>query len=319
MYRRFRRDFAREEGEGRLAAFKRTVARAHGLNREQGVDCRDLFDDPNCVFGIGKFADRLPEELARTSAGFRRGPSAAGAPVLAADEEGPLPERLDWRAEGAVTQVRDQGECGGCWAYSAVEAIESAVWMKTKRLGNLSTQQVLSCDTGDHGCKGGDPTRAYDYVKSAGGIDSAEDYPETSPRTGATGKCSWDRKAAARVSGFEWAVPPCDDGCTQQSEEALARALAKRGPLSVCVNIEGWHDYKRGVFSRFCEGGAFALSHCVLLVGYDLQEKYWLVRNQWGRDWGEEGYMRLAMFQRNLCGIADHATAATVAADELLV
>merc|ERR1712019_198723 len=150
------------------------------------------------------------------------------------------------------------------------------------KLPILSTQQIISCDKTDDGCDGGNTETAYSYVKKAGGLDTAKDYPDKSHVSGNTGKCHWDKKEAAKVTGFTYAVPECKRGkCKNQDEDGLAAA---------------------------------DLDHCVQLVGYDKSGPvpYWIVRNSWNTDWGIDGYMHLKMGS-NLCGVADDATIASVA------
>jgi len=232
------------------------------------------------------------------------------------------PTKVDWSQKGAVSKVKDQGMCGSCWAYSATQGIESAVFMATGKLPPpLSPQQIISCDRNlAAGCSGGDLPTALNYVKNAGGIDSAADYPSTSADSGKNGTCKWDKKELAKVSGFKYALPPCRNGtCANQDENVLAAALAKFGPLSVCVNAgDGhWEFYEQGMIwppaAHPCSGAAKEIDHCVQLVGYDrsTDKPYWKVRNSWGEVWGDEGYMRL-QFGVNACGIADEAVIVNV-------
>jgi len=298
----------------RFRAFEHNVLRAHADNLEQGVHCTDLFDDENCVFGITKFSDLFADEFAATRLGYKRNATPATAHVLPVDGLPAAPDAKDWRKAGAVTKVKDQGQCGSCWAFSTTEEIESAVFMATGTLETLSTQQIISCDKKDLGCNGGDTVTAYAYVEKAGGLDVASDYPDRSHVSGRTGKCTWDKKKAAKVTGFTYATKPCNRGaCKNQDEDALATALAAKGPVSICVNAgdSGWQNYKRGVYSKRCSGASDDLDHCVQLVGYDKSGStpYWIVRNSWNTDWGIDGYMHLAM-GRNLCGVADEATIA---------
>jgi len=153
------------------------------------------------------------------------------------------PDSVDWSTKGAITPVKNQGQCGDCWAFATTEGIESAVFMKTKSLIALSEQQITSCDTDVNGCSGGDPQPALDYVKKAGGIDLQSDYPDTSPKNGATGNCSWNGKKAAVVHSWRYAVPNCDSGsCSNQDENAVAAAIAKYGPLTICLNAGPWNN-----------------------------------------------------------------------------
>merc|ERR1712232_1320002 len=192
-------------------------------------------------------------------------------------------------------------------AFSTTEGIESAVYMASKHLPILSTQQIISCDKQDDGCDGGDLPSALKYVEKAGGIDTSQDYPDKSHNSGKTGKCKWDKKEVVKVTGYKYAIPPCDSGaCKNQKESDMMAALNTYGPLSVCVNAESWDNYSGGIYKKKCSGAARSLDHCVQLVGYDKSQNYWKVRNSWAADWGEEGFIRLPMGE-NACGIADEA------------
>merc|ERR1711881_231247 len=147
-----------------------------------------------------------------------------------------------------------------------------------------------------------------DYVKSAGGIDTEQDYPDTSADSGRTGRCKSFQKKV-KVTGYKYAIPPCDSGaCKNQKESDMMAALNTFGPLSVCVNAD-WDTYSSGIYTKKCSGKYNDLDHCVQLVGYDTtgSQSYWKVRNSWASDWGESGYIRLPMGE-NACGIADEAT-----------
>jgi C1A family cysteine protease len=246
--------------------------------------------------------------------GFVRMPRESNAAVEVAEITDEMwaaaPDSLDWSAKGATTPVKDQGQCGSCWAYSATEGIESGLFMASGKLEKLSEQQIVSCDKTDGGCDGGDLPTAFDYVKKAGGIDTQSDYPDSSSDSGKTGRCkSFEKKV--KVTGYKYAIPPCDSGaCKNQKESDLMAALNTYGPLSVCVNANDWDDYSSGVYKKKSSGKASMLDHCVQLVGYDKSENYWKVRNSWAADWGEDGFIRLPMGE-NACGIADEATYVT--------
>jgi C1A family cysteine protease len=221
-----------------------------------------------------------------------------------------VPDSLDWSAKGATTPVKDQGDCGSCWAYSATEGIESGLFMTTGTLEELSEQQIISCDKVDGGCDGGDLPTAFEYVEKAGGIDTESDYPDSSASSGNTGRCKSFKKKV-QVTGYKYAIPPCDSGaCKNQKESDMMAALNTYGPLSVCVNAESWDNYSGGIYKKKCSGAARNLDHCVQLVGYDKSANYWKVRNSWAADWGEDGFIRLPMGE-NACGIADEATYVT--------
>lgn len=219
------------------------------------------------------------------------------------------PAALDWSTKGATTAIKDQGDCGSCWAYSATEGIEAGVYMQTGEKIKLSNQQIISCDNSDDGCDGGDLPTAFQYVKKNGGIDTQSDYPDTSAKKGKDGKCNKNAKKVVKVTDYEYAVPPCTGGaCKNQKESDMMAALNSFGPLSVCVNANDWDDYSHGVYTAKCNGKYNQLDHCVQLVGYDTTAStpFWKVRNSWAADWGESGFIRLPMGE-NACGIADEA------------
>lgn len=260
-------------------------------------------------------------------------------PVTEADIAA-TPSSIDWSAKGATTAVKDQGTCGSCWAYSTTEGIESAVYMAQGKLVELSPQQIISCDTTDGGCDGGDLPTAFKYVESAGGIDSVADYPESSKygpanyyyygtegkdslgTEGPTGNCTWDGKKVASVTSWKYAVAPCTSGaCDKQDENALAAVIAQNGPVSICVNAQTWDSYSGGILQGDCSSAYSDMDHCVQLVGYDLEAKYWKVRNSWGSSWGENGFIRLP-FGVNSCSVASEAvlpTASLVEVDSVVV
>jgi len=233
------------------------------------------------------------------------------------------PDAIDWSTRGATTPVKDQGICGDCWAFSAVEGVESALFMSTGKLVGLSEQQVTSCDTVDLGCHGGDPANAFEYIMEAGGLALQVDYPDTSPASGDTGECAWDASKAAVVADYNYAIPPCVEGwCDGQDEDALAAAVAEHGPLSVCVNAATWPTVgdegklwtTEEVWTGDCPHSAADLDHCVQLVGYDrtAPTPYWKIRNSWTSQWAEQGFLRLP-FGKNACGIANEAYVLRVA------
>jgi len=224
------------------------------------------------------------------------------------------PSSIDWSELGATTPVKDQGQCGSCWAYSTTEGIESAIYMAQGTLPELAVQQIISCDKTDGGCQGGDLPTAFDYVQNtAGGIDSDSDYPQTSNVRGRTGHCKWDGNQVASVTSWKYAVPPCTGGaCDNQDEAALAAVVAKSGPVSICVNAASWDPYTSGVFTGDCNPAYNDMDHCVQLVGFDTAAStpYWKVRNSWSADWGEAGFIRLP-YGVNACSVASEAVLPT--------
>jgi len=270
-----------------------------------------LNKDGRNVYGVTKFSDMSPAEFKKQYLGFN--PTKAPKPTkakIAPAPKSPNATSADWRDKGAVTAVKDQQQCGSCWAFSATEQIESNWFLAGNDLIELSPQQIVSCDTTDAGCSGGWTTSAYQYVQGAGGLDLDSDYPYTSG-AGDSGTCDDPLPAnpTATISGFSYAIPPCQDDCTNQDEDTMADVLAATSPLSICVDAETWQDYSSGILSDNCPSAYTDLDHCVQAVGFDTTgtTPYWIVRNSWNTDWGEEGFIRIAMGS-NLCGVGDLAT-----------
>jgi len=216
------------------------------------------------------------------------------------------PPAFDWRSKNAVTPVKDQGQCGSCWAFSVAETAESAYILAGKANATslrVSEQQIVDCDTMDGGCNGGNPETAWQYIISTGGLDSEASYPYTAE----DGTCAFKKQnVVATVGSWKYA-------CTQGDETTLQQNLLLK-PLSICVDAEYWSDYTSGVMTAWECAWVNELDHCVQLVGYsttDGSTPYWIVRNSWGESWGEKGYIRLAMGD-NTCGLTNEATIPSV-------
>ncbi|XP_059138684.1 procathepsin L-like [Physella acuta] len=212
-----------------------------------------------------------------------------------------LPAAVDWRYKGYVTPIKDQGECGSCWAFSAVGSLEGEHFKATGQLVSLSESQLLDCSMmwGSDGCDGGKMTQAFNFIKDDGGIDSAENYPYTPEEN----FCQNVRKpVAATVNGYV-CIPKGD-------EDALKEAVATIGPISVAIDADDptFALYKDGVYyTPNCSSST--LTHAVLVVGYGTLkgQDYWLVKNSYGTTWGKNGFMLLARNRDNHCGVASNA------------
>jgi len=217
-----------------------------------------------------------------------------------------LPKAIDWREKGIVGPVKNQGNCGSCWAFSATGALEAHYAKKYGRQIILSEQQLLDCSYGygDFGCSGGFPSRAFEYVRRSGGLDSAESYPYEMKSNG-TDSCRFRKTdAAARVHRVV--------NVTESNEHELQQAVAFEGPVTVAfVVTPDFRLYSGGVFSSPDCGSPKPkdLTHAVLVVGFGVTEdgiKYWIVKNSWGEGWGLHGYFFMER-GNNMCGISDCA------------
>ncbi|KAI4980744.1 hypothetical protein ZWY2020_021229 [Hordeum vulgare] len=216
-----------------------------------------------------------------------------------------IPSHIDWREKGAVTDVRNQGECGSCWAFAAAGAVEGLNMIKNNELLPLSVQELVDCRT-TKGCNGSNARQAFEYIIDTDGISSWEDNPYLG-RVGTVWNCH-DAKKIVVIGGYE-RVPP-------YNETALMQAVASQ-PVVVVVDSSGWKGLTtnpREVFRGPCNSN---LSHQVLLVGYGTEERYsdgrlndtinyWLIKNSWGRLWRDRGYIRIERGSEEdggLCGI----------------
>lgn len=206
---------------------------------------------------------------------------------------------IDWRqhSPAVLTPVKDQGQCGSCWAFSATEQIETDVAMATGHLYTLSPQQIVSCDKTDDGCNGGNTETAYDYVAEKG-MEAESSYPYTSGDSGRTGSCHY-REAREIVTIGSYSTV----SHSRRSEGKMLTQI-QRSPISVCVDASKWQTYSHGVLGRSCGN---QLDHCVQAVGYNAQHNYWIVRNSWNTDWGVNGYIYVKEGV-DACGIAKDAT-----------
>lgn len=204
-------------------------------------------------------------------------------------------DTIDWRKYNVVSPVQEQAMCGSCWAFAAVSAVESAWAIATGDLFKLSEQALLDCAREEpyhnDGCRGGTPEAAFDYV-AGHGLPLASHYPY---RAAQRRKCHLHAgKPKVQISDC-FSVHP-------HREDMMAAAILDHGPVTIGAAAKSWRHYRSGIFNGPCHG---QLDHSVVIVGLGQEgdEGFWLVKNSWGTDWGEEGYMRIKRGE-NLCGIS---------------
>jgi hypothetical protein len=251
--------------------------------------------DANLTFslGVNKFADLTSDEFKTLYLGLNV-LNASQCGIFSDEDVKDVPTLLDWRVKNAVTPVKDQGQCGSCWAFAVTETLESAYYIKTGDLEVLAPQELVDCDTNSFGCAGGYPELALQYVEEHGLVLESE-YPYTA----IDGVCKGKDSNYKMSQCFE--VPAND--------EALLQKAVVAAPLVVLIEADQrvFQFYQSGIITADVCGQN--LDHAVQLVGYGTDDDmdYWLVRNSWGVNWGEKGYVKL---QRNsdvtggTCGIA---------------
>jgi len=252
--------------------------------------------------GINQFADLTNEEFVQQFTGFK---AMDGLPESSVEIIGRRPAQIDWRQKNAVTPVKDQGQCGSCWAFSAIGTIEGAYAKKSGLLVSLSEQNLVDCSTYiNNGCNGGNPFVALLFTIQQGGIATEKSYPYEAQQAN---QCRYEGKeVGASISDAR--------RIKQGSEEDLQNALAEIGPVSVAIDAANpsFRFYKEGVYyEENCS--STNLNHGVLAVGYGTTRRffgqdYYIVKNSWGTGWGDSGYIKMAMNRNNHCGIASTAS-----------
>jgi C1A family cysteine protease len=247
--------------------------------------------------GMNQFGDLTTEEFGELYTGYNHVQSdfikSLNTEDLSAVE---VADSLDWEAKGAVTPVKNQGQCGSCWAFSTTGSTEGANFLKNGELISLSEQQLVDCagSYGNQGCNGGLMDYGFEYIIAKGSCKES-DYAYK----GTDGSCKTSCSPAVHLTGYK--------DVSAGSETDLMKAV-QSGPVSVAIEADqsGFQFYTSGVFDGNC---GKQLDHGVLLVGYgsDSGKDYWRVKNSWGESWGDKGYIRMIRGQ-DQCGIADSAS-----------
>lgn len=299
--------FSEEHESFRYEIFKSNLDLIEKHNEEYSMGLHSY------TLGVNPFADWTFKEFREIMFGTRRNMTLkkSSGTFMRLPKNVKIPETQDWRELGAVTPVKNQGRCGSCWAFSTTGSLEGAHFRTTGKLVSLSEQQLVDCSSkqGNNGCNGGLMDNAFKYIEDNGGLDTEDSYPYHAHNQ----KCHYKKDTVgATCSGFV-DVPA-------GQEDALKEAVATIGPVSVAIDAtEGkFMLYKEGVFvDDTCENGDNSLDHGVLVVGYGTETNpgklgdaadYWIVKNSWGPEWGEKGYIRMARNLNNMCGIATAAS-----------
>jgi C1A family cysteine protease len=286
---KFKKTYSPDEHTHRFKVFQANVAQAEERTRRA---------NGKTTFGITQFSDLTDKEFRDLYLMKPRVPSYPAAPFFNCSKTATRQSAIDWTTKGACTPVKNQGQCGSCWDFSATESVESAWFLAKGSLPVLSEQQTVDCDTTDQGCNGGWPYDAYQYMISAGGVESESDYPYDAQN----GQCQFNQAdVVATISSWNYVSQ-------DPSTESAMYSAIQSSPLSVCVDASNWSSYTGGIYPA--SDCTTSLDHCVQAVGIGQDgsgDTYWIVRNSWDVTWGINGFIWLPIGQ-NACGIAQVVT-----------
>jgi len=284
---KFNKQYSVEQVAAKFAVFEENLKTIQEHN-SKGADW---------FMAVNEFTDLTASEFSALYKGLlpRQNAYARSKNEYVAPQNVKIADSLNWVTKGAVTPVKDQGQCGSCWAFSTTGGVEAAVFLKSGTLTSVSEQQLVDCSKaeGNQGCNGGLMDDGFEYIIKNGGIGSESSYKYTAK----DGTCK-SVPSVSTISKFT--------DIKAKDEAGLMTAIQTQ-PISIAVDAQiGWQTYGGGVLSTCTQK---SLDHGVLLVGYgtDAGKDYWLVKNSWGQSWGESGFIRL---KRNMdsCGLADAAS-----------
>jgi cathepsin L len=302
-FNRFQREFGRQyngvnEESYRRMIFEENINKIVGHNLEADNGRRSF------RLAVNQFTDMTNDEFRQTVNGYKPELRLRRNTTVFTGTLNDVPATVDWRTKGVVTPIKNQEQCGSCWAFSAVAGIEGQHALNTKKLVSLSEQNLVDCSAaeGNQGCNGGLMDQAFEYVIKNRGIDTESSYPYKAEDE----KCEFQTKSVgATLSGFT--------DVKTGDETALKAAVATIGPISVAIDASSFmfQFYSSGVYDDSSCGNQMSnLDHGVTAVGYGTLsgKDYWLVKNSWGTTWGEKGYIQMSRNKDNQCGIATAAS-----------
>jgi len=301
------------EIQARFRNFQHNLRKLESMNSE------------TATYGITKFFDMTQTEFRRYPCGVDKLSELTPRRPDFIPNMGKLPEfrdvppTWDWTTKGAVTPVKNQGQCGSCWAFSVIGNMEGVWFLSGKSLTGLSEEQVVDCSTTDYGCGGGWPFWAMSDMDAApynGGMDTEASYPYIAGN-GQSGTCQWTTgNVGATLPSYESYCNENTNTCTMNQIQQL---LVQYGPLSACLDAIPMQVYTGGIDNPTnCD--PTSIDHCITIVGYGTNDTtpFWKIKNSWGTDWGEQGYYYLYRDDSNsgmgVCGINRVITVASVTA-----
>ncbi|XP_026136705.1 cathepsin O [Carassius auratus] len=293
-----------QRGHENIEHYQRRLHFQNSLKRQAFLNSVLERSNQSARYGINQFSDLSPQQFkeryltARTETTPKFDPSRTGIQV-----KNSYPPKFDWRDHGIVGPVRNQESCGGCWAFSVVEAIETVSAKDGGKLQQLSVQQVIDCSYENEGCNGGSPVGALDWLAQTKlKLVNEAEYPFKDM----AGICQFFPQSHAGVTVRNYSAYDFSG-----QEEVMKSVLVESGPLVVIVDAISWQDYLGGIIQHHCS--SHNANHAVLITGYDTtgEVPYWIVRNSWGTSWGDNGYAYIRI-GNDMCGIADNVAAVFV-------
>jgi cathepsin H len=233
---------------------------------------------------------------------------------------------VDWRTKGIMTPVKDQGHCGSCWTFSTSGCLEAHTCLAAETdctsWNGLSEEQLVECAGAfdNHGCYGGLPSHAFEYLKYSGGMMTENDYPYNAPQNGGNSTCTIDSRSPGK-----WRAQVAEVfNITSRDEDDLVHAVATIGPVSIAYQVSpDFRFYQHGIYDSYntttnhtmCHSGSYDVNHAVVAVGLgtsvdkktNVSTDYFIVRNSWSSNWGMEGHFWIKRGE-NLCGLSDCAS-----------
>lgn len=305
LFHKFKMQFKRQysdnlEQDMRFNLFKRNLFLIEQLRK---------FEGGTAEYDVTEFADMtLDEFFLRTGLKARSGQENHIPDSMADIPDIELPASFDWRDKNAVTSVKNQGQCGSCWAFSVTGNIEGLHAAKNGTLEAYSEQELLDCDDIDGACNGGLPDDAYKAIERIGGLETETEYPYHAKKE----KCQYNPSESKITIKGSVDLP--------KDEVAIAKYLVAHGPVSIGINANAMQFYRGGIshpWKTLCKPDN--IDHGVLLVGYGVSDypvfnktmPYWIIKNSWGPEWGEQGYYRLFRGE-NACGVTAMASSAVL-------
>jgi cathepsin L len=270
----------------------------------RNIILHNLDNTQNFTMGINQFTDLTPQEFKdQYVGGLKAQVGSYGCKSFSSSASG-TPSSIDWRSKGAVNPVRDQGQCGSCWAFATTANAESVWAISSGQLLDLSEEFLVDCASGvgyfNMGCNGGQPDSAFKYMINNGQCTEAS-YPYKAGTTKTAGSCQKCTAAPVHFSS-------CYD-VTPKDQISLMAAVAKQ-PVVIAIEADTryFQSYSGGILDSPSCGTS--LDHAVEIIGYGTENgvDYWNVRNSWGSSWGESGYVRIKRTSSTndigICGVA---------------